>query len=178
MKSSKTLILKFRLLAAISCVSIVSASALDITEIFSFTCIHCYNVEPQVEQLSAQPNIRFIPVPLYDQTNINEVATINAYFAANSLGKGMNFRRSYFTAVFNAGYPAYTPETLKYVLQSIGLNNPDFYKLASSKTIINNVNYAVNSAIKYGATGTPTFVANGRFYEGEDALQQIFNNER
>lgn len=178
MKRSKKLILKYKLLVAMSCASVFSASALDITEIFSFTCIHCYNVEPLVEQLARQPNIKFIPVPLYDQTNINEVATINAYFAAKSLGKEMSFRNVYFSAVFNGGYSAYTPETLKYVLQSIGLNNGDFYRLASSKQIINNVNYAVNLAIKYGATGTPTFIANGHFYEGEDALQQITNNER
>lgn len=178
MKRSKTSTLKFRLIIGLSCSSIYSVSGLDITEIFSFTCIHCYNVEPQVEQLAQQPNIKFIPVLLYDQTNINEVATINAYFAAKSLGKEMAFRNIYFSAIFNGGYTAYTPATLKYVLDSIGLNNSDFYKLASSKTIINNVNYAANLAIKYGATGTPTFIANGHFYEGEDALQQIINSER
>lgn len=178
MKKLKIFIWRFKLFTAISCTSIHMAHSLDIIEVFSFTCIHCYNVEAQVEQVAKQPKIRISPVPLYDQTNINEVATINAFFAARSLGKEWQFRKAYFTNVFTLGYPAYTPETLKYVLQSINLDNKVFYKLASSQEIIREVNKAVNLAIKYNVSGTPTFIANGHFYEGEYALQEILNYKR
>lgn len=165
-----------KLFLGLTVIGSMNAHALDIIEVFSFTCVHCYNIEPQVEASARQAGIKYIPVPLYNQSNINEVAAINAYFAADSLGKGWSFRQSYFNAVFVQNYPAYAPQTLAYVLNMIGLSNPSFYQLASSSQIIAKVSNAVNLAIKYNVTGTPTFIVNGQFYEGEDALQQIFNN--
>lgn len=171
------LLRKLQLIALVGYVG--HASALDVAEVFSFTCIHCFNVEPQVEALAKQQKVNYIPVPLYDQDNINEVAVINAYFAAKDLGREWAFRQSYFGAVFSRGLPAYQPETLKYTLQLSGLNNAQFYKLASSAKVTKEVQSAVNLAIKYAATGTPTFIVNGaRSYEGEDAIQQIYTDYR
>lgn len=152
------------------------AHAVEVTEIFSFTCSHCYNVEAQLQQLARQPTVKVIAVPLYDPRNINEVAAISAFFAAKSLGKEWVFRQNYFNAVFTMGYQAYSPSALQYTLTNSGLNTPSFYKLASSQQIINDVSKSANLAIKYGVTGTPTFIVNGVFYEGEDGLQQIFNH--
>lgn len=154
---------------------IINANALDVTEVFSLNCGHCYSVEPQVEQLAQDPRIKIISVPLYDQSNINHVGAISSYFAAKSLGKEWAFRKYYFNAIFAVGYEAYSPAALKYTLTKIGLNTPSFYKLASSREIIEQMNNAVNLAIKYNVSGTPTFIVNGRFYEGENALQEIFS---
>lgn len=150
--------------------------ATEVTEIFSFTCSHCYNVEGQLQQIAQQPNIKVISVPLYDPRNINEVAAISAFFAARSLGKEWVFRKNYFNAVFVMGYQAYSAPALQYTLINSGLNLSSFYKLASSQQIVGEVSRSANLAIKYGVTGTPTFIVNDVFYEGEDGLQQIFNH--
>lgn len=152
-----------------------AVNALEITEIFSFNCGHCYNIEPQVAQVAATPGIKIIPIPLYDQNDINNVAVISSFFAAKSLGKEWEFRRNYFNSVFAVGYAAYSPAALKYTLSKSGLDNSRFYKIASSQNVINQMNNAVTLAVKYNASGTPTFIVNGRFYEGENALQEIFS---
>lgn len=149
--------------------------AIELTEIFSFTCSHCYNVEAQVEQATMARGVTFIPVPLYDPQKLNEIAAINAYFAAVSLGKGNLYKRAYFDAIFTRGLEAYSKEALIYTLNQCGLNNKPFFELAGSKKITTMVNYAVSLAIKYNVTSTPTFVVNGTtFYEGENGIQEIF----
>lgn len=150
-------------------------NALEIIEVFSFSCSHCYSVEPQLQSLSMRKDIQITSIPLYNPNNIDEVATISAFFAAKSLGKEWQFRQTYFTNVFRLGYPVYSGSTLKYSLTQIGLDNQQFYKLASSPIILNQMRNAANQAIKYNVSGTPTFIVNGQFYEGEDGLQKIFN---
>lgn len=155
----------------------MNAFGIELTEIFSFTCSHCYNAEEQLEQAASSNKVVFVPVPLYDPRNLNEVAAINAYFAAISLGKGMVFRRSYFNAIFVEGDALYSKAALIYTLNQCGLNNKTFFDLAGSRKISLNVTNAVNLAIKYNISSTPTFIVNGSsIYEGENGIQQIFNN--
>lgn len=151
--------------------------ALELAEVFSFSCIHCYNVEPQVQNFTQNKQVKFVPIPLYDQTDINEVAVINAYFAAVSLGKQWQFRKFYYDAVFVYGLPAYSKEALAYTLTKCEINNKVFYALASSVKVRTQVQYAVNLAIKYNVTSTPTFIVNGvNYFEGENAIQEIIAN--
>lgn len=170
--------LQFRLTRLASVATLIflaqSSYALDITEIFSFSCSHCYNVENQVEQIAKQRDIRVIPVPLYNPNNINETAVTSSLFAAKKMGKEWAFRRAYFNAVFVNGYPVYANQTLKYALSQAGLDNKQFYQMASSKQVINDMVQSANLAIKYNVSGTPTFIVNERLYEGEDGLKKIF----
>ncbi len=173
----RNIALKYRLKLKFLIISLLTFKlfAIEITEVFSFTCSHCYNIEAQVEQASTSKGVVFVPVPLYDPRNLNEVAAISAYFAAVSLGKGNVFKRAYFDAIFVRGLEAYSKEALVYTLNQSGLNNKSFLTLAGSKQTTTMVNYAVNLAIKYNVTSTPTFVVNGtKFYEGENGIQEIF----
>lgn len=165
MKLIKTLIL-----ASIS----MRVFSLEIAEVFSFNCIHCYNIEPQVQVLRQSQKISYVPLPIYDPRDINQLAVINAYFAAQALGKEPQFRMAYFNAVFNQGMPAYAPETLMSVLTACNLNNKAFYSLAGSERITRKVQAAASLAVRYQITGTPTFIVNNnQVFEGENAIQEI-----
>lgn len=148
--------------------------AIDVAEAFSFNCIHCYNIEPQVQSLRQSAKVNYIPLPIYDPKDINQLAVINAYFAAQALGKEPQFRLAYFNAVFNQGMSAYAPETLVSVLTACNLNNKAFYSLASSERITRKVQFAASLAVRYQINGTPTFIVNNnQVFEGENAIQEI-----
>lgn len=177
MKASKLTILSLRIKFFIVVIMATKLFALELAEIFSFSCIHCYNVEPQLQSFAQNKQVKFVPIPLYDQTDINEVAVINAYFAAVSLGKQWQFRKHYYDAVFIYGLPVYSKEALAYTLTKCELNNKAFYALASSAKVRIQVQRAVDLAIKYSVTSTPTFIVNGvNYFEGENAIQEIIAN--
>lgn len=177
MRTLKLIILSLRVRFFIAVIMSTRLFALELTEVFSFSCIHCYNAEPQVQNFAQNTQVKFVPIPLYDQTDINEVAVINAYFAAISLGKQWQFRKYYYDAVFVYSLPVYSKDALIYTLTKCGLNNKAFYGLASSDKVRTQVQSAVDLAIKYNVTSTPTFIVNGvNYFEGENAIQEIVAN--
>mgnify|MGYP002137722119 FL=1 len=73
--------------------------------------------------------------------------------------------------------PVYSKEALAYTLTKCEFNNKAFYALASSAKVRVQVQYAVDLAIKYNVTSTPTFIVNGvNYFEGENAIQEIMAN--
>jgi thiol:disulfide interchange protein DsbA len=177
MRTLKLITPSLRVRVFIVAIMVTKLFALELAEVFSFSCIHCYNVEPQVQSFAQNKQVKFVPIPLYDQTDINEVAVINAYFAAADIGKQWKFRQHYYDAVFVYGMQAYSKEALAYTLSKCELNNKAFYTLASSSKIRVRVQHAVDLAIKYNVSSTPTFIVDGtNYFEGENAIQEIITN--
>lgn len=163
-------LIKTLLLASIS----MRVFSLEVAEVFSFNCIHCYNIEPQVQALRKSQKVSYIPLPIYDPRDINQLAVINAYFTAQALGKEQQFRSAYFNSVFNVGMQAYAPDTLISVLNACGLNNKAFFALATSKKITDKVRDSAAMVVRYQISGTPTFIVNNnQLFEGENAIQEI-----
>ena len=163
---------KFGLLIALATIKFNYATT--IYEAFSFSCSHCYSIEGTIEQLHKQQNIEAMPI--YDVNDINQVAVINTLFATKHINKEWLFRNLYFKAVFQLNYPVYDARTLNYVLSTLNLNNQNFYNLAASESVINDMQKNAQFAARSNITGTPTFLVNGIKYEGEQGLSQAINN--
>lgn len=147
-----------------------------IVEVFSFSCSHCYHSENMVKQIISDNSIKYVPVLIVqnnDQLNLSKI-----YIACMLAGVGWKFRDTYFNAVFNEGYPENSLDTLKYVLNKIGVDIDKIVIQARSKIVLDKLKFDMQLINKYHISSTPTFIINGKLVvEGENSLQQFFQRQ-
>lgn len=137
----------------------------NVKEFFSFTCVHCKDIEPLVEQ-AIVPNkavdLNKIQVVWGDQPDIAGFAKLSATIQALGL---QQLNVPVFNAVF-ANQNLNDPKTLKTFLGQNGLKAADVNKFMTtynSFSIAGKVGEYKNQTTSYGITGTPTFVVADKY---------------
>lgn len=144
-----------------------------IVEFFSFTCKHCANVNEMLEQFIASHNAKYLDVNV--DNNKKSLPTNIMYYIAIDAGIGSQFKTTYFN-VLASGMPAYTQETLNYVVNQI--KTPKLIQLISSSEEQEHVKqkliYANSLLATYHIQVTPTFLINQTtLLEGEDVINSL-----
>ena len=145
----------------------------SIVEFFSYTCSHCANVNNKLDSYVATHPVEFFAINT--DNGDNAIPTNIAYYVAVDAGVGRQFKSAYFTAVAS-GMPAYTPQTLNYVINQIKtptfsnlLKSPDEKEKVKKKLAF--ANYLSN---KYRVQATPTFLINqSTLLEGEAIINSL-----
>lgn len=140
--------------------TISNSQKIDIKEFFSFTCIHCKDIEPLMKtsiMKDKRINLERIQVP-WNASTIN-LAKINATYQIMGLDR---LYTPTFNAVF-AGQDLSKPQELTKFLQQNKVDVTKFMALYNSFTVNSAVGRYKDLMKSYNIEGTPTFVVADKY---------------
>lgn len=134
-----------------------------IIEFFSYACIHCANLNPQVERLvQSSPEVKsqIVYMPVVFRPDWEVAARL--YFALESLGLATYENNSkVFKAVHTDKKRILTDEKEmeKFVKETFGDKAPNVLEQMKGFNVANKINQSKKLAAKYQVDSTPLFVA-------------------
>ncbi len=140
-----------------------SADKIEVVEFFWYGCPHCYAFEPLIDKWSKSlpKNVEFIRQPAV----FNDVWAkhAKAYYIAETLGVVEKVHADLFDTIQNKKEPLDTEEALAKFFAAHGVNETQFKEAYSSFGVDSKVRQAPVIAAKYGITGVPTVIINGKY---------------
>lgn len=135
----------------------------EVVEVFSFACPHCFDLEPLLRTWIAQNRgkIHFVGVPVVASPAGEPMA--RAFYAAQMLGKEWPYREALFNAIHKQFQDWRNPQTLLNAAQKAGIDRKRFEAMMNSFTVQSKVNRARQLTEAYGVTGVPTIIVGGQF---------------
>ncbi|MBT8079445.1 MAG: thiol:disulfide interchange protein DsbA/DsbL [Gammaproteobacteria bacterium] len=145
---------------------------IEVAEIFWYGCAHCYDFEPHINQWadSAPENVRFVRIP----ATWNPLLELHAklYYTEEVLvnnGKIEN-PEAFRAAVFNEYHQRRNRLTSEASIQTLferhGVSADDFRNTWNSFEVSSKLNKAKDLAVRYGISGVPAVVVNGKYRTG------------
>ena len=135
----------------------------EVIEFFWYGCPHCYVFEPVLKEwLKTLPkNVTFIRQPAV----FSEVWEKHgkAYFVAEALNMVDKVHADFFDAIQNKKQKLETEEELAAFFVAHGAKKEDFQTAYKSFGVDTKVKQAKTMASRYGLTGVPTLVVNGKY---------------
>jgi thiol:disulfide interchange protein DsbA len=157
----------------------VPAGKIEVTEVFSYACIHCFRAKDQIRQLAAELPADAVMTYVHASFNPAEAWPMfqRAFYAAQSLGVAAATHEQMFVSIWETGeFPLRDPNTgsIRRPLPTIedaatfyqkyaGVSAASFLERAKSKQIDDAVKNADQLVEAYRISGTPTVLVNGRF---------------
>ena len=142
----------------------VDDTKIEVTEIFWYGCIHCYNLEPKLEGWlpTLGDDVVFNPVPAIWHPSMELHARM--YYANQALGLYDQLHGAIFEAM-NDGNKRFASEdeVLDWV-EDQGVD-PDAYSRAMNSFGVNSqINQVQAKMVSYNVRGTPELVVNGKYH--------------
>ncbi|PPD34518.1 MAG: disulfide bond formation protein DsbA [Methylomonas sp.] len=140
-----------------------NASKIEVIEFFWYGCPHCYSLEPSmVEWLKTKPaNVEFIRQPAVFSDLWGKHA--KAFFTAEALGVSEKTHADFFDAVQNKKQKLTSEEELAKFFADHGVKTEDFKAAYNSFMVDAKMRQAETMAPRYGITGVPAMVVNGKY---------------
>jgi thiol:disulfide interchange protein DsbA len=134
----------------------------EVTEFFSYACVHCYNFDPVLDAWrSRQPaDVAFRRVPAIFYESWKPFA--QAYYTAVALGIAEESHMAFFEAVHVEQRQLLKPRDIASFYAQFGVSEADFLKTYNSFGIRSRVQNAMAHSRAYG-TGVPTVIVNGKY---------------
>ena len=135
----------------------------EVIEFFWYGCPHCYHFEPDLNAwLKTKPaNVVFIHQPaIFDA---HWAAHAKAYFTAEALGVVDKMHADFYDAIQNKKLALETEDDLAKFFAEHGVSEADFRKTYKSFAVDTKMRQAASMGARYGVTGTPTLVVNGKY---------------
>ena len=136
---------------------------IEIIEFFWYGCPHCYAFEPLLEKWSKTlpKNVEFIRQP----AAFNELWSkhAKAYYTAEALGIVDKVNNDLFDAIQNKKESLDTEESLAKFFAAHGVNEAQFKEAYNSFGVDSQMREAPLLAAKYGITGVPAIIINGKY---------------
>jgi len=137
--------------------------AIEVVEIFSYTCPHCKTFEahlgPWHEQLPDNVEFSRVPIPL----GRGGEPYVRAYYAAEVLGILDESHEALFQALHDERRPIRTVEDLAEFHAQFGVEAEEFESTAESFPVATRMRMGNASAGKWQVRSTPTLVINGKY---------------
>ena len=159
--------------------SSVPAGKIEVTEVFSYACIHCYRAKDAIGQLAAELPADAVMHYVHASFNPSEAWPMfqRAFYAAQALGVAATTHEQMFVAIWETGeFPLLDPKaggirrplpTLEdaaaFYQKYAAVNAARFVELAKSKPIDDAVKRADMLVEAYRVSGTPSLIVNGRY---------------
>ena len=139
-------------------------SKIEVVEVFSYGCPHCFAFEPAIEAWRAkQPSdvyLRRVPAVFRSEWKI----LARAYYAAEVLGVVDKVHEPIFEAIHVQGLNGEDPAVLAKIFQdSAGIDSEQFLKVLNSFGVTSKVQQADALARMYRIPGVPTLIVNGKY---------------
>lgn len=140
-----------------------NANKVEVIEFFWYGCPHCYSLEPSmVAWLKNKPaNVEFIRQPAVFSELWGKHA--KAYFTAEALGVLEKVHGDLFDAIQNKQQKLLTEDELAKFFAAHGVNDADFRSAYSSFLVDAKMRQAEAMGPRYGVSGVPTLIVNGKY---------------
>jgi thiol:disulfide interchange protein DsbA len=139
-------------------------SKIEVVEVFSYGCSHCFDFQPTIEAWRAkQPaDVQFRRVPAVFRDDWKILA--QAFYAAEALGVIDKVNRPIFEAIHLKGLNPGDPAVLAAVFnESAGVDGEEFLKVLNSFGVRSKVLQADAQGRMYRLKGTPTLIVDGKY---------------
>jgi len=139
-------------------------SKIEVVEVFSYGCPHCFEFEPSMAAWRAKqlPDVQFRRIPATFRKDWMLLA--QAYYAAEVLGVVDKVHEPIFEAIhlkgLNPGDPAVLATVFK---ESAGVDGEEFLKVLNSFGVRSKVQQADAQGRMYRLQGVPTLIVNGKY---------------
>ena len=140
-----------------------SGSNIEVVEVFNYACSHCANFQPYIESWhqSKSDDINFSRIPVVFSRSWEPYA--RAYWISESLGVLDQSHGALFDAIHKQRKALGSDESLADFYTHFGVSKESYLKAAKSFAVQTKLNRGNTSAQRYGVTGTPSIVVNGRY---------------
>lgn len=148
---------------------------IEVMEFFWYGCPHCYHFEPELNAwLKNKPqNVRFIRQPAV--FNPQWRAHAKAFFTAEALGVLDKVHADFYDSIQNKKRALTDEEDLAKFFAEHGVTDQDFRSAYKSFAVDSRLRQADTMAARYGITGTPSLIVNGK-YRVTGTLAKSFPN--
>lgn len=139
------------------------AGEVEVVEVFGYLCPHCANFQPYLEPwVSELPEgVEFRRVPVVFQRSWEPLA--RAYYTAEALGILDQAHPAVFDALHTQRKALRSNDDLAEFFGQFGVPEEDYMSTAKSFTVETRLRRGVNLARRWGVTGTPSVVINGKY---------------
>jgi thiol:disulfide interchange protein DsbA len=147
----------------------ISESKVEVVELFWYGCPHCYDFEPDLSKwVKNKPkHIEFIRIPAIFRQGWMPHA--RAYYTAEALGVLDKTHTAFFDAVHKEKRALQTEKDIANFFVSQGVKREDFKRAWDSFVVQTKVKRAVSMTKRYGISGVPAMVVNGKYRTGGPA---------
>ena len=145
-------------------VDTAEAGRVEVVEVFSYACVHCYTFEPYIQawRPKLDDGVAFRQVPAVFNAQWEEFARL--FYAAEQLGILEQVHGAIFEALHERGQNLLDRSTAtRFFADTADVEGPDFEAALTSFSVEGQVQRAVAAGKAYGITGTPSLVVNGKF---------------
>jgi thiol:disulfide interchange protein DsbA len=140
-----------------------SDGKVEVTEVFSYGCIHCAQFAPSAEklrkQLPAGVKFELLPAPF----NTEWLPFARAYYAAKQLGVVDRTHLELFVAKFGQNYPINSMDELADFYAREGVDRAQFMRIATSAETTAKLKSDLELIRQWQVDGTPTIVVDGKY---------------
>ena len=148
---------------------------IEVAEVFMFSCPHCYNFEPHIQQWleNKASYVEYVRIP----ANFNPMAREHsrAYYAAVQLVIAEQITIPVFREFHSNRNPLNTPDRLAKFFYRFGISEDDFLKAFNSFEVDSRVRQADKLTRRYQITGVPAVVINGKYVSGAEMTDGFEN---
>lgn len=136
---------------------------IEVLEMFWYGCPHCYHLEPELNAwLEKKPDdVEFVRLPAVLGPSWELLA--RGYYTAELLGVLDKIHEPLFERIHKQHKPVRNVEELKAFFESQGVSGDDFDKTYNSFAVVTRTNRAKEAHNKYGVTGVPTLIVDGKY---------------
>ena len=135
----------------------------EVIEFFWYGCPHCYSFEPALsEWLKNKPeNVEFIRIPAVFSKLWGKHA--KAYYTAEALGVVDKVHADFFDAIQNKRQKLTSEDELADFFAAHGVDKQAFHEAYNSFLVDAKLRQAQAMAPRYGVTGVPAIIVNGKY---------------
>ncbi len=139
------------------------ASRIEVAEVFSFLCPHCYHFEPLLQAWVKKQPADVVLVQTHASFNHNWPIYQRGYYTMASLGVKDKAQDAVFNSVFVAKKELLTAEDWADFLSLYGVDKQKTISTFNSFGVNSQVKQADNRVRDFKVASTPTLVVDGRF---------------
>ena len=141
-----------------------SPERIEVVEVFSYACVHCYRLDPVLEDWIGKlpEDVAFLRVPaIFNQT---WALFGRLFYAAEALGVQEQVHAPIFEATHQRGQDLRNLESAEKLFeQEAGVPPEDFRKVLQSFDVHNRMRQADAKGRAYRLSGVPTLIVNGKY---------------
>ena len=154
---------------------------IEVVEMFWYRCPHCFRLEPfLIEWQKNMPeNAEYVPVPALLNPKWEFEARV--FYTFDALGVLEDVHAKYFDAIHQQRLKIDTVEKLATWSEENGVSGQAIKDTFQSFAVENKINFANVMSRKYGITGVPAIIVDGRYRTsvslagGHDKLIELIN---
>ena len=135
----------------------------EVAEMFSYSCPHCFNLEPEVAkwEKTLPENVVFVRVPAIFRDSWLEQARL--FYAAEVTGDLATLHPLIFDAIHVDKRALNTEDQILDFVEEQGIDRENFAKAMNSFTVKSKVQKALVMSRTSGITGVPSMIVNGKY---------------